>query len=109
MEFDKVKIKDYATTLLLMAGAAVIAYQPQVMQYVPSEYSLLVLIGLGIVSQITADQRAKIKITEGLQAVDQVQAKADEYKVKYEEAMAKVDEVQLEIAKVAALKELDAA
>ena len=92
-----------------MAGAAVVAYQPAVMQYVPAEYSLLVLIGLGIVSQITADQRAKVKIAEGMEAVDQVQAKAEEYKVKYEEAMAKVDEVQAEISRVAALKELDAA
>lgn len=109
MEFDKEKIKDYATTGLLMLGAALVAYQPQVLAHVPAEYSLVAVIILGMISQITADQRAKVKIQEGLDAVDEVQAEVAKYEVVVADLQKEVDEKQAEIERVAGLKELDAA
>lgn len=90
MEFDKAKLKDYGTSLLFFGVAAVVAYQPQVMAYIPAEYSLLALIGFGILSQIAADSRVKGRVHE-------VNAVVDEKQEELEEALAKLDELQAKI------------
>ena len=113
---DKAQLKDYATTLLFFGVAAVVAYQGQLMGYVPKEYALLALIGFGILSQVAADKRVKAKVEEanilidqGQAKVEEVQGKVDEGQAKVEEYQKKIDELQAEIAKVQGPKELDAA
>ncbi len=78
MEFDKAKAKDYATTLALMAVASAVAYQGTIMGYVPAQYSVLALIGFGVLSQIAANSRVKDALTKGNVVIDQYQAKIDE-------------------------------
>jgi hypothetical protein len=94
---DKAKILDYGTSLLFFGVAAIVAYQAQIMAYVPAEYSLLGLIIFGVLSQVVADARVKAKAYEFSAYIDDAQNKADEYQKLYEKANMKIDELQSKI------------
>jgi hypothetical protein len=106
---SKQKIIDYGTTLLLASIPVVLVYQEQIAQHVPTEYALIFIIGMGILSQLASDKRvqaAKDKINTD---VDIAQAKIEKYQIIAAERQQQVDELQANIEKVAALKELDQA
>ena len=98
---DKAKIKDYLTTLAFFGVSSVVAYQAQLMNYVPIEYSMMALIGFGILSQVAADARVKEKVAEAQAEIDQAQITIAAHKEEVEEAYnrvnAKVDEVQTKV------------
>ena len=98
---DKAKIKDYITTLAFFGVSSVVAYQAQLMNYVPIEYSMIALIGFGILSQVAADQRVKAKVAEAQEEIDAAQAQIEAHKAEVEAAYAqvnaKVDEVQEQV------------
>ena len=98
---DKAKIKDYLTTIAFFGVSSIVAYQAQIMNYVPIEYSLTALIGFGILSQIAADARVKAKVAEAQADIDAAQATIAEHKAEAEEAYnnvnAKVDDIQAKV------------
>lgn len=109
IKFDKDKLKDYASTLAFAAVPVVIAYQAEIGRYVPVEYALLFTIGMAILSQLMADKRVKAAVVESSAKLDEGQAEVQKYLDMIAELNQKIDEKQAEIARVAGLKELDAA
>ena len=83
---DKAKIKDYLTTIAFFGVSSVVAYQAQLMNYVPIEYSMMALIGFGILSQVAADARVKAKVAEAQAQIDEAQVKIAEHKAEAEAA-----------------------
>lgn len=98
---DIAKIKDYATTIAFFGISSVVAYQASIMQYVPIEYSLIALVGFGMLSQIAADARVKAKVSEAQAEIDEAQLTIAAHKAEVEEVYkqvnAKVDEVQEQV------------
>ena len=98
---DKAKIKDYLTTIAFFAVSSVVAYQANIMQYVPIEYSLMALVGFGILSQVAAYARVKAKVAEAQEEIDAAQAEIavhkEEVEAAYEQVNQKVDEVQVKV------------
>lgn len=95
MEFDKAKVKDYATTVALMAVASAVAYQGAIMAKIPSEYSLLALIGFGVLSQVAANSRVKDALNKGNAVIDQYQAEIERLQKLVDEYQAKMAEADL--------------
>ena len=54
----EVKITDYATTLFFMIVATILTYQNELLESVPEQYKILIIIGVGLLNQITAEIRA---------------------------------------------------
>ncbi len=54
----KAKITDYATTLFFMLVATVLTNQDEIMQNVPEQYRILIILAVGLLSQIAAEIRA---------------------------------------------------
>lgn len=113
---DMHRIKDYATTLALASIPVIVAYQAEIGKYVPIEYALLFTIGMGILSQLTADKRVKEAVVKTNKYVDVAQEEVkvatnevQQYIELVEKLQKEVDEKQAEINRVAALKELAAA
>jgi hypothetical protein len=94
MEIDKAKLKDYATTFALMAVGSVVAYQGAIMGYVPAEYSVIALIGFGILSQVAANSRVKDALVKGNDVIDQYQAKIEELQKQVDAYQATVHPIQ---------------
>lgn len=113
---DKAKIKDYVTTFMLASIPVIVTYQAEIGKHVPVEYALLFTIGIGILSQLTADKRVKESVVKANEYLDTAQEEVktatnevDAYLKQIEELQKTVDEKQAEISRVAGLKELDAA
>ena len=109
MEFDKAKIKDYATTLALASIPVIISYQAEIGNYVPVEYALLFTIGIGILSQLATNARVKEAFEDTSAGLDVAQAKVQEYEDLVSKLQKEIDERQLLIERVAGLKEMDQA
>ena len=113
---DKNKIKDYATTLALASIPVIVAYQAEIGKHIPVEYALLFTIGIGILSQLTADKRVKKAVVDANALLDHAQEETKTatnevsmYIEMIEKLQKQIDEKQLEVNKVVGLKELDAA
>ena len=116
MEFDKARIKDYATTLALAAIPVIVTYQAEIGKHVPVEYALMFTIVIGILSQLTADKRVKAAVVKANEYLDTVQEETatatnevEAYIKQIKELQEEIDKKQEEVNRVAGLKELAAA
>lgn len=104
---DKLKIKDYATTLALSAIPVIVAYQAEIGKYIPVEYALIFTLGIGVLSQVMANKRVKVAYADTSAGLDIAQAKALEYQAMVIKLQEEIDQRQALVDTVAGLKKLD--
>lgn len=93
-KMDQTKLKDYITTLALAAIPVIVTYQGEIGQHVPVEYALLFTIGIGVLSQLTANTRVKEAYKDTSYAINKTQSKVQEYQDLLTRLQTEIDERQ---------------
>ena len=104
---DRMKFKDYITTVALAAVPVILTYQAEIGKFVPMEYALIFTLAMGVLSQLATESRVKEAYKDTSAVVDEAQIKMQEYQDMVAKLQTEIDERQKIINTVVALKELD--